>query len=212
MKLLAELDLLRDRKIAGSQSDEALDITSMSSSGSGEDCGIIGAEEPILRAVISSTELAKDNRNQQFAVYDIHVSHQSENGEIFAEWSVLRRYSDFNEMHNLIERTFPHLADYLKFPAKRTFNNLSKDFLETRQKQLNVYLESLLIPDIIKHNPGLKQIVGNFLNKGTFDKRKGIVPRKETSNFMSPFLSGVVNGKCCDLHAGHPCGRHVCDG
>lgn len=36
---------------------------------------------------------------------------------------------------------FENLASILKLPGKKTFNNMDRDFLEKRKKDLNAYLQ-----------------------------------------------------------------------
>ena len=64
------------------------------------------------------------------------------------------------------------------FPAKRAFNNMDKLFLERRQFLLNEYLESLLHPEFIAANPGIKTSVFDFFDRGSYEHTKGVLSRK----------------------------------
>lgn len=78
--------------------------------------------------------------NKTFAIYEIKVSRENLKGECLATWNLMRRYSDFLDLHELIQKQFPNLV-HLTFPGKKTFNNLDSDFLEKRRKSLNSYLQ-----------------------------------------------------------------------
>lgn len=36
---------------------------------------------------------------------------------------------------------FEHLSSFLKLPGKKTFNNMDREFLGKRKKDLNIYLQ-----------------------------------------------------------------------
>lgn len=46
---------------------------------------------------------------------------------------------------------FENLTSILKLPGKKTFNNMDRDFLEKRKKDLNAYLQVgwLLLPGLV---------------------------------------------------------------
>jgi sorting nexin-13 len=143
-----------------------------------------------MNAEISQIAVTHEG-NKAYAVYFIHVTAENVAGEMLASWNILRRYSDFHELHLLIERTFPHLTG-LCFPGKKTFNNLDRNFLEKRRQALNIYLKILLSPDIIRQNPSLEQVVATFLMKGNYDKGRQMIGKKlDSFSFINPILSGV---------------------
>ena len=64
------------------------------------------------------------------------------------------------------------------FPAKRTFNNMDKLFLERRQFLLNEYLSRLLRPEFLSANADLQSHVLQFLDRGSYEHSKGTISRK----------------------------------
>lgn len=101
---------------------------------------------------------------------------------------------------------FENLASILKLPGKKTFNNMDRDFLEKRKKDLNAYLQVgfvaaawldfpsiiwwllhmwnfgvfqlLLNPEMVKACPTLIPHVYDFLENKAYSKGKGEFARK----------------------------------
>lgn len=196
IKLLAELDLLKD---LGSKSDEEDSFSGTKSAGSGDDCGSLNSldqeEDPIeflgkevtaavpepheqlplkepevfLSATIYTIGIARES-NATFAVYAISViRYGSQMDE--ERWCTYRRYSDFDDFHIAMLEKFPKLSRLL-FPGKKTFNNLSHQFLEQRKEQLNRFLKRVLNPEILSAHPGLCEMALNFLQPGPYEKGK----------------------------------------
>lgn len=51
---------------------------------------------------------------------------------------------------------FENLSSILKLPGKKTFNNMDRDFLEKRKKDLNAYLQV---------SSGLLLLIGSHFNR-----------------------------------------------
>lgn len=66
---------------------------------------------------------------------------------------------------------FPKLSK-LPFPGKKTFNNLSRQFLEQRRSQLNEFLQRILHVDVLSVNRGLREMMLHFLEPGLYEKEK----------------------------------------
>lgn len=101
----------------------------------------------------------------------------------------------------------------LEFPSKRTFNNMDKLFLERRQFLLNEYLNKLLSPRFLADNPGLKNLLLQFLDRGAYEQSKSVISRRvchkllnlctpapfsdqldnvlQVDNLVNPFVSSV---------------------
>ena len=103
---------------------------------------------------------------------------------------------------------FENLTSILRLPGKKTFNNMDRDFLEKRKKDLNAYLQvrvharvhlgclalcsvcvvciyvarvvfQLLInPEMVKACPTLLPYVYDFLENKAYNKGKGDFARK----------------------------------
>lgn len=107
---------------------------------------------------------------------------------------------------------FENLASILKLPGKKTFNNMDRDFLEKRKKDLNAYLQVsllsltgfislhhlflvayverlcvfqlLLNPEMVKGCPTLIPYVYDFLENKAYSKGKGEFARKVSKVFV----------------------------
>uniref|UniRef100_A0A914XQG5 protein-ribulosamine 3-kinase n=1 Tax=Plectus sambesii TaxID=2011161 RepID=A0A914XQG5_9BILA len=142
-----------------------------------------------ITAEISTLGIGRQSA-QSFALYNIRVGRENNNGEQTSCWNVMRRYSDFHTLHAVVEQKYPDLAS-LSFPGKKTFNNLNSDFLEKRRVALSNYMVALLHPDNLRMNRGLEQIVMNFLCQKEYTGEKGMLSRKVVSAVFNPIRSGV---------------------
>lgn len=60
---------------------------------------------------------------------------------------------------------FENLASILKLPGKKTFNNMDRDFLEKRKKDLNAYLQVSEAPARLQRDTQVLLGVGVFLHR-----------------------------------------------
>ncbi|GBL75646.1 Sorting nexin-13 [Araneus ventricosus] len=147
----------------------------------------INPEECEISAQIYNTGITNES-GSTFAVYAIAVVRRDSCGSE-DKWNVLRRYSDFRDFHFAVLQQFPHL-NYLQFPGKKTFNNLSPQFLEKRTSQLCEYLQCLTNPEIMQKNAGLKTILLQFLEPKVYEKgRKPLA--KKVDAFVNPLCSSM---------------------
>ncbi|CAL1272545.1 unnamed protein product [Larinioides sclopetarius] len=220
IKLLAELDLLKEGNTKaeddnvfcspklgnkGSPDDISLSDSISLNSLDQEDYGLdypvsdtshalpppiieeINPEECEISAQIYNTGITSE-AGSTFAVYAIAVVRRDSSGSE-DKWNVLRRYSDFRDFHFAVLQQFPHL-NYLQFPGKKTFNNLSPQFLEKRTSQLCEYLQCLIHPEIMQKNAGLKTILLQFLEPKVYEKgRKPLA--KKVDAFVNPLCSSM---------------------
>ncbi|KHN72809.1 Sorting nexin-13 [Toxocara canis] len=121
---------------------------------------------------------------QTFALYNVRVSRIDSSGKSSSGWNVLRRYSDFHTLHSLIQSKYPKLNN-LCFPGKKTFNNLDSHFLKKRTKALNNYMMSILKPSVLEANPGLEQIIFNFLSQKDYVGEREGLSRKVAENALA---------------------------
>ncbi|XP_078233295.1 sorting nexin-13 isoform X3 [Pogona vitticeps] len=191
VRMLAELDMLKDPSFRGSDDGEG---ESFNGSPTGsinlslDDLSNVPADESIqLHAYISDTVYADydpytvagvcNDHGKTYALYAITVRRRTPGGD--EVWKTYRRYSDFHDFHMRITEQFENLANLLKLPGKKTFNNMDKDFLEKRKKDLNAYLQLLLAPEVMKAYPALAHYVYDFLENKAYSKGKGDFARKE---------------------------------
>ncbi|XP_042328325.1 sorting nexin-13 isoform X3 [Sceloporus undulatus] len=200
VRMLAELDMLKDPSFRGSDDGEG---ESFNGSPTGsinlslDDLSNVPADESIqLHAYISDTVCADydpytvagvcNDHGKTYALYAITVRRRTPNGD--EVWKTYRRYSDFHDFHMRITEQFENLANLLKLPGKKTFNNMDRDFLEKRKKDLNAYLQLLLAPEVMKAYPALAIYVYDFLENKAYNKGKGDFARKEPPLMQKSFV------------------------
>ncbi|XP_077554623.1 sorting nexin-13-like [Haemaphysalis longicornis] len=218
IKLLAELDLLKDfgsksdeedsfsgAKSAGSgddcgslnsleQDDEPIeflnkDMPSVPADTMEVTTNSKGAPlEVFLMANIYNTGIVRE-ANTSYALYAISVTRRDPQSSGEERWCVFRRYSDFDDFHILVLEKFPKLSR-LPFPGKKTFNNLSRHFLEQRRGQLNSFLQQILQPEVLAAHTGLRDMALHFLEPGTYEKGKKQFART-VGSLVNPLKSSV---------------------
>ncbi|XP_067147717.1 sorting nexin-13 isoform X3 [Apteryx mantelli] len=190
VRMLAELDMLKDPSFRGSDDGEG---ESFNGSPTGsinlslDDLSNVPSDETVqIHAYISDTVYADydpyavagvcNDHGKTYALYAITVHRRNANSE--ETWKTYRRYSDFHDFHMRITEQFENLANILKLPGKKTFNNMDREFLEKRKKDLNAYLQLLLNPEMMKASPALAHYVYDFLENKAYSKGKGDFARK----------------------------------
>ncbi|XP_046643877.1 sorting nexin-13-like [Daphnia pulicaria] len=205
IRMLAELDMLKE---ASKSDDEDLrsldDQNTYESNSSGLLVDLEGKEkyrsdiaactndestsvDYTLSASICQKGVVKDGISSH-AVYSVTVVKSLGSKEIDS-WVVYRRYSDFHDFHIRLEERFRVMKEF-SFPAKRAFNNMDKLFLERRQYLLNEYLSKLLKPEFLRTNPGIKDFLLQFFDRGSYEHSKGMISRKVDS-LMNPLVSSM---------------------
>lgn len=111
----------------------------MEAVGAGEE-----GEEPPKEARILGSELV-----ESYTVYIIQVSVGSH------QWTVKHRYSDFHDLHEKL--VSEKKIDKILLPPKKIIGKNSKSLVEKREKELEVYLQTLLVkfpiaaPKLLSH-------------------------------------------------------------
>ncbi|XP_074125897.1 sorting nexin-13 isoform X3 [Sminthopsis crassicaudata] len=190
VRMLAELDMLKDPSFRGSDDGDG-ESFNRSPTGSInlslDDLSSVTSDDSVqLHAYISDTVCADcdpyavagvcNDHGKTYALYAITVHRRGPNSDEI--WKTYRRYSDFHDFHMRITEQFENLSSILKLPGKKTFNNMDRDFLEKRKKDLNAYLQLLLTPEMMKASPALAPYVFDFLENKAYSKGKGDFARK----------------------------------
>jgi len=143
-----------------------------------------------ISAEIIKTGVVREFGNA-YAAYVISVSKKStlkcSNDE---KWVILRRYSDFHSFHQNICEKYPNFKN-LTLPGKRTFNNMSKDFVEQRRHLLNTYLNQLLKSSNDRHE--LREEVLKFFQQGNYEKEKFQLAKSVQTSILNPLKLSVIN-------------------
>ncbi|XP_055974022.1 sorting nexin-13 isoform X1 [Sorex fumeus] len=204
VRMLAELDMLKDPSFRGSDDGDG---ESFNGSPTGsinlslDDLSNVSTDDSVqLHAYISDTVYADydpyavagvcNDHGKTYALYAITVHRRNLNNEEM--WKTYRRYSDFHDFHMRITERFENLSSILKLPGKKTFNNMDRDFLEKRKKDLNAYLQLLLTPEMMKASPALAHYVFDFLENKAYSKGKGDFARK-MDTFVNPLRNSMRN-------------------
>ncbi|KAF7221700.1 transcript variant X2 [Nothobranchius furzeri] len=194
VRMLAELDMLKEPSYRGSDDGDG---ESFNGSPTGslnlslDDLTNACQDEFLqLHAFISDTGVCNDH-GKTYALYTITVFRRNQDGSDDS-WKTYRRYSDFHDFHLRITGQFENLSSILKLPGKKTFNNMDREFLERRKKDLNAYLQLLLNPEMVKACPTLIPYVFDFLENKPYSKGKGDFARK-MDTFVNPLRSSMRN-------------------
>ncbi|XP_026857086.2 sorting nexin-13 isoform X1 [Electrophorus electricus] len=194
VRMLAELDMLKEPSYRGSDDGDGESFNGSptgSISLSLDDLTNATMDESVqLHAFISDTGVCNDH-GKTYALYAITVFRKNPDGSEDT-WKTYRRYSDFHDFHMRITEQFENLSSILKLPGKKTFNNMDRDFLERRKKDLNAYLQLLLNPEMVKACPTLIPYVHDFLENKAYSKGKGDFARK-MDTFVNPLRSSMRN-------------------
>uniref|UniRef100_A0A7S0XGP2 PX domain-containing protein n=1 Tax=Chromulina nebulosa TaxID=96789 RepID=A0A7S0XGP2_9STRA len=140
--------------------------------------------------IIDSSVKAIQSTNEKFIIYTIKLTYQNDlisinNKSIRLDWTVDKRYSDFEELHNNIlwqkksdHDTLP-LNQLEPFPPKIFFANsldLNNNYIKDRKVKLQLYLDSLLRVCVSISNSHVLNFIG--LLKILPDKSTQINPIK----------------------------------
>ncbi|XP_066571654.1 sorting nexin-13 isoform X2 [Amia ocellicauda] len=194
VRMLAELDMLKEPSFKGSDDGDG---ESFNGSPTGsinlslDDLSNASSDESLqFHAYISDTGVCNDH-GKTYALYAITVFRKNPDGSEDT-WKTYRRYSDFHDFHMRITEQFENLTSILRLPGKKTFNNMDREFLEKRKKDLNSYLQLLLNPEMMKACPTLAPYVYDFLENKAYNKGKGDFARK-MDTFVNPLRSSMRN-------------------
>ncbi|XP_078321983.1 sorting nexin-13-like isoform X2 [Crassostrea virginica] len=143
-----------------------------------------------ITAFISQTGIVKEsdkNSGKTYAVFAVRATKICGDEEEVSE--TYRRYSDFHDLHMLIQEKFPDFQSP-QLPGKTMLKNMNKDFLEKRKKSLNTYLQILMKPENWVRYPGMKELVLKFVAPGLWEKHKSELARK-MDTIVNPIRSSV---------------------
>uniref|UniRef100_A0A0N5B8J8 Sorting nexin-13 n=1 Tax=Strongyloides papillosus TaxID=174720 RepID=A0A0N5B8J8_STREA len=127
---------------------------------------------------------------KSFILYNVRVRKESSDETSASEWNVIRRYSDFYKLNQIVKEKYPKLK-HISFPGKKAFNNFDTMFLEKRSTALNLYVNTLLETNILEANNGLDSIIYDFLTQKTYTGIKEGLSKKVISSLFNPVVTSV---------------------
>ncbi|XP_061106275.1 sorting nexin-13 isoform X1 [Conger conger] len=206
VRMLAELDMLKEPSLRGSDDGEGesfngsptgslnLSLDDLSNASSDESMQIHAfISDTVADTCLNQIPVAGvcNDHGKTYALYAITVFRKVPDGSDDT-WVTYRRYSDFHDFHMRITEQFENLAPILRLPGKKTFNNMDREFLERRKKDLNAYLQLLLNPETMKACPTLSAYLCDFLENKAYSKGKGDFARK-MDTFVNPLRNSMRN-------------------
>eukprot|EP00111_Clytia_hemisphaerica_P023389 TCONS_00068881-protein len=127
---------------------------------------------------------------KSYVNYTVHVCRTT--GEGSRNWIIMRRYSDFHDLHlQLIER-YQSLGTWLHLPGKKTFGNMEQEFIEKRRDQLENYIQPLLDTQLLAEHSGMFELVAGFLEQGDYFKGKSEISRR-VDHLVKPMKVSLSN-------------------
>ncbi|KAJ8377202.1 hypothetical protein AAFF_G00264970 [Aldrovandia affinis] len=172
VRMLAELDMLKEPSYRGSEDGDAESFNGSPTGSLNLSLDDLCSSDESLQlcAFISDTGVCNDH-GKTYALYAITVFRKNPDGSEDS-WKTYRRYSDFHDLH-------------MRITEQKTFNNMDREFLERRKKDLNTYLQLLLNPEMGKACPALTSYINHFLENKAYSKGKGDFARK-MDTFVTP--------------------------
>ncbi|XP_064487000.1 serine/threonine-protein kinase Sgk1-like isoform X2 [Ornithodoros turicata] len=95
-----------------------------------------GSASPVMTsASVTNSEICESHK--KFTMYKVVVAMDNHT------WFVLRRYTDFSRLLDIIKKQYPGVA--LKLPGKKLFgNNFSPEFIRSRRQGLDEFVQKLV--------------------------------------------------------------------
>nr|CAB3266454.1 sorting nexin-13 [Phallusia mammillata] len=181
MKLLAELDLLREPSFTSADTNGSASGSSM------DELAINENEEPIkLTALITQTGICREH-GKTYALYAITVTRHWSGGKN-ESWDTFRRYREFHDLHVSLKENGSNLGN-LGLPGKTFFKDLKEDFLEKRRAELNQYLSTILS---LRHPPKSMECLHLFLDAKAYQKTSKTFASK-VDTMMRTSVKSVTN-------------------
>lgn len=126
--------------------------------------------------LVEAQEHNGDNRlKKKYITYTIRVLYTGSNGDRY-EWECSRRYSEFDDLHKLLQRKFSKEVKEvaLSLPSKKLFGNTDPAFIKKRGEKLIVWLAVLTSSSFLRMNVELELMVRKFLMEGAYTKEGGL--------------------------------------
>ncbi|XP_040190092.1 sorting nexin-25 [Rana temporaria] len=136
------------------------------------------------RALINISEVSEEN-GEQMPLYFVLVSLPESNDSDSRNWTVLRRLSEFQNLHRKLSECFPSLKKVqLPSLSKIPFKSVDQKFLEKSKAQLNNFLQKLLSDERLYQS----EVLYAFLSPSPEHLKVIDVQGKKSSFSLASFL------------------------
>ncbi|UKZ55257.1 hypothetical protein TrVGV298_009077 [Trichoderma virens] len=138
---------------------------------------------------IKSIQVGREDDGREFALYVIEVQRNAGEQMPASSWAVMRRYSEFHELHQKLRSMYPSVRN-LDFPRRRVVMKFQSDFLRKRRTALEKYLrELLLIPDVCRSRE-----LRAFLSQSAIAQGEDPMGRENKKDMMTRLYDSVADG------------------
>ncbi|XP_075466353.1 sorting nexin-25 isoform X2 [Ascaphus truei] len=138
----------------------------------------------LWRALINATEVAEEN-GEQMPCYFVTVSLVEAGDAESRTWTVLRKLSEFQNLHRKLSECFPSLKKVqLPSLSKLPFKSIDQKFMEKSKNQLNHFLQKLLSDDRLYQS----EVLYAFLSPSPEHLKVIDIQGKKSSFSLSAFL------------------------
>ncbi|XP_066429551.1 sorting nexin-25 [Eleutherodactylus coqui] len=138
----------------------------------------------LWRALINICEVAEEN-GEQMPMYFVLVSLPESGDSDNKNWTVLRRLSEFQNLHRKLSECYPSLKKVqLPSLSKLPFKSIDQKFLEKSKTQLNNFLQKLLSDERLYQS----EVLYAFLSPSPEHLKVIDVQGKKSSFSLSSFL------------------------
>ncbi|KAL7790475.1 PXA domain-containing protein [Trichoderma ceciliae] len=138
---------------------------------------------------IKSIQVGREDDGREFALYAIEVQRDAGEQMPASSWAVMRRYSEFLELHQKLRSRYPSVR-HLDFPRRRVVMKFQSDFLRKRRTALEKYLrELLLLPEVCRSRE-----LRAFLSQSVIAPGEDPMGRESKKDMMTRLYDSVADG------------------
>ncbi|KAM0246390.1 hypothetical protein ACHAQJ_010226 [Trichoderma viride] len=138
---------------------------------------------------IKSIQVGREDDGREFALYVIEVHRDAGEQMPASSWAVMRRYSEFHELHQKLRSMYPSVR-HLDFPRRRVVMKFQNDFLRKRRTALEKYLrELLLLPEVCRSRE-----LRAFLSQSVIAPGEDPMSRENKKDMMTRLYDSVADG------------------
>ncbi|PTB76644.1 RGS-protein [Trichoderma longibrachiatum ATCC 18648] len=138
---------------------------------------------------IKSIQVGREDDGREFALYVIEVQRNAGEQMPASSWVVMRRYSEFHELHQKLRSRYPSVRN-LDFPRRRVVMKFQSDFLRKRRAALEKYLrELLLLPEVCRSRE-----LRAFLSQSAIAPGEDPMDRDNKKDMMTRLYDSVADG------------------